>query len=100
MAGLLTAAALTDFCPEVVVVDRDTLPQGTKDRKGTPQGRHAHALLARGQRVLEQIFPGFTEELVDAGAWTSPPAYRTRRMPATRVPTPAESRKATSERSR
>jgi glycine/D-amino acid oxidase-like deaminating enzyme len=43
VAGLLTAAVLTDFCPEVVVVDRDTLPEGTKDRKGTPQGRHAQA---------------------------------------------------------
>ena len=59
---------LTAFRPEVVVVDRDTLPEGTEDRKGTPQGRHTHALLTRGQRVLEQVFPGFTNELVDAGA--------------------------------
>jgi 2-polyprenyl-6-methoxyphenol hydroxylase-like FAD-dependent oxidoreductase len=34
---------------------------------GVPHGRHAHALLARGQQALEELFPGFTAELVADG---------------------------------
>jgi pimeloyl-ACP methyl ester carboxylesterase/2-polyprenyl-6-methoxyphenol hydroxylase-like FAD-dependent oxidoreductase len=33
-----------------------------------PQSRHLHVLLARGQRILEQLFPGLLHELIDAGA--------------------------------
>ena len=36
-------------------------------RRGVPQGRHAHALLARGQRILEELFPGLQQELTDSG---------------------------------
>src|SRR4029079_5039059 len=36
--------------------------------KGVPQGRHAHGLLARGREILEQWFPGFTEEMIAQGA--------------------------------
>ena len=37
-------------------------------RRGVPQGRHAHGLLARGREVLEDFFPGLTDELVGLGA--------------------------------
>jgi 2-polyprenyl-6-methoxyphenol hydroxylase-like FAD-dependent oxidoreductase len=37
-------------------------------RVGVPQGRHAHGLLAGGQQALEQLFPGFADDLVAAGA--------------------------------
>jgi 2-polyprenyl-6-methoxyphenol hydroxylase-like FAD-dependent oxidoreductase len=33
-----------------------------------PQGRHAHGLLARGREILEALFPGLTDELIDLGA--------------------------------
>jgi 2-polyprenyl-6-methoxyphenol hydroxylase-like FAD-dependent oxidoreductase len=32
-----------------------------------PQGRHLHALLARGSRALEELFPGLLDELVTDG---------------------------------
>jgi 2-polyprenyl-6-methoxyphenol hydroxylase-like FAD-dependent oxidoreductase len=35
---------------------------------GVPQDRHAHGLLAGGQQALEQLFPGFADDLVAAGA--------------------------------
>jgi 2-polyprenyl-6-methoxyphenol hydroxylase-like FAD-dependent oxidoreductase len=33
-----------------------------------PQGRHVHGLLAKGREILEDLFPGLTEELVQQGA--------------------------------
>ncbi|MFI8861309.1 FAD-dependent oxidoreductase [Streptomyces prasinus] len=70
MAGLLAARALVESFDEVVVVDRDVLPDLPVNRRGTPQDRHVHGLLARGQQILEEYFPGMTEELRAAGAVT------------------------------
>lgn len=67
MAGLLAARVLADAYDEVRVVDRDELTDVTSPRRGVPQGPHAHALLARGQQVLEELFPGLTAELTAAG---------------------------------
>jgi 2-polyprenyl-6-methoxyphenol hydroxylase-like FAD-dependent oxidoreductase len=68
MGGLLAARALADFYENVTIVERDMLPQAFEPRKGVPHGRHAHGLLARGREVLEQLFPGFAEELIAQGA--------------------------------
>ena len=68
MAGLLAARALTGSFDRVTVVERDRLPDGAQPRKGVPQGRQIHALLARGLEGLETLFPGFGRELEAAGA--------------------------------
>jgi 2-polyprenyl-6-methoxyphenol hydroxylase-like FAD-dependent oxidoreductase len=68
IAGLLTARVLADVYRQVTVVDRDELLPGSGPRRGVPQGRHIHALLARGQQILEQLFPDLTAELVAHGA--------------------------------
>jgi flavin-dependent dehydrogenase len=68
MGGLLAARALADHYETVTVVDRDTVADAREPRKGVPQGRHAHGLLARGRQVLEQLFPGLGEELIGEGA--------------------------------
>ncbi len=70
MAGLLAARVLSDHFPQVVVVDRDPLPADPAHRRGVPQGRHAHVLLARGGEVLEQLFPNLTAQAVARGALT------------------------------
>jgi 2-polyprenyl-6-methoxyphenol hydroxylase-like FAD-dependent oxidoreductase len=70
MGGLLAARVLSDFYDAVTVVERDVLPPGAANRRGVPQGRHVHALLGRGAEVLADFFPGFAEELADAGAPT------------------------------
>lgn len=70
MGGLLTARVLAEFYEHVTVVDRDELPAGFGHRRGVPQGRHAHALQPKGSRVLEELFPGLTGEVVAAGAPT------------------------------
>ncbi|NJP68215.1 FAD-dependent oxidoreductase [Streptomyces spiramenti] len=71
MAGLLAARVLAETAREVVLVERDVVAGGTGPRKGVPQGQHVHGLLARGQQVLEELFPGFTKEAVEAGIPTA-----------------------------
>lgn len=70
MAGLLAARVLADAYAEVLVVDRDRLIGATGPRQGVPQGRHVHGLLARGQQILEELFPGFTADAIKAGVPT------------------------------
>jgi 2-polyprenyl-6-methoxyphenol hydroxylase-like FAD-dependent oxidoreductase len=68
MGGLLAARALSDFYAAVTVLERDTFPVSDIPRKGVPQGRHAHGLLARGRTVIEDFFPGWTDEVAPAAA--------------------------------
>jgi 2-polyprenyl-6-methoxyphenol hydroxylase-like FAD-dependent oxidoreductase len=68
MGGLTAAVALADHFEHVIVLERDALPREAAHRAGTPQARHVHALLAGGQRVLGELFPGFEQELAGAGA--------------------------------
>jgi 2-polyprenyl-6-methoxyphenol hydroxylase-like FAD-dependent oxidoreductase len=68
MAGLSAAAVLAPRFGDVVILERDLLPDEPGDRKGVPQGRHVHALLPAGLQRLEGWFPGLTDELVAAGA--------------------------------
>ncbi|GGR11871.1 FAD-dependent monooxygenase [Streptomyces netropsis] len=68
MAGMLAASVLADRVDEVVVVDRDRMPAGARSRKGLPQARHAHLLMAGGARAVEALLPGTTDRWVAAGA--------------------------------
>jgi 2-polyprenyl-6-methoxyphenol hydroxylase-like FAD-dependent oxidoreductase len=68
MAGLLAARVLADSYGQVTVIDRDELPATPMHRRGVPHGRHLHALAARGQQALEELFPGLTADLVAQGA--------------------------------
>src|SRR5512132_1488130 len=68
MAGLAAARVLADAYERVTVLERDTLPTAAAHRKGVPQSRHAHGLLAGGRVALEELFPGLTDELVARGA--------------------------------
>ena len=68
MAGLAAARVLAEHVDRVVLLDRDTLPDDAVPRGGAPQSAHAHALLARGVRVLDELFPGLTADLVAQGA--------------------------------
>ena len=67
MAGLLAARALTDHFDSVTVFERDRIADTDRPRKGVPQGRHAHGLLARGRAVIEEFFPGWSDDVVASG---------------------------------
>jgi len=78
MAGLLAARVLADSYAQVTVIDRDELPETPMHRRGVPQGRHVHALLARGRQALEELFPGLTAELMAHGAPAGDPLANVR----------------------
>jgi hypothetical protein len=68
MGGLGAAKVIAPYFERVVVLDRDALPEAPAPRIGTPQARHVHALLASGERALEELFPGIRSDFRKAGA--------------------------------
>ncbi|KJY42062.1 pyridine nucleotide-disulfide oxidoreductase [Streptomyces sp. NRRL B-1568] len=68
MTGMLAASVLADHVDEVVIADRDRMPDGARPRKGLPQARHAHLLMSGGARAIESLLPGITERWLAAGA--------------------------------
>lgn len=68
MAGLLAARVLSDHFEQVTLIERDAFPEGPEFRKGVPQSRHLHVLLARGRQIAERLFPGIGSDLLAAGA--------------------------------
>ena len=69
IAGLVAARALAERFAHVTVVERDMVHDRPQHRKGVPQARHAHGLLAGGRRGLDRMFPGFSESLIARGAF-------------------------------
>ncbi len=75
MSGLATALTLSRQGYGVSVVERDNTPMPTDpvsafswDRRGAPQVRHSHALLARLHNLLRDEHPDVLSALLDAGA--------------------------------
>jgi 2-polyprenyl-6-methoxyphenol hydroxylase-like FAD-dependent oxidoreductase len=67
IAGLAAARVLSEHFREVILVERDQFGAVGEHRRGIPQGRHTHSLLAGGLRALEGFFPGLFEEARKAG---------------------------------
>jgi 2-polyprenyl-6-methoxyphenol hydroxylase-like FAD-dependent oxidoreductase len=67
VAGLLAASALNGHYSRVTVYDRDSLPAEPGHRRGVPQSRQLHALHARGTQALDELLPGFREDMIAAG---------------------------------
>jgi len=70
MAGLLAGRVLADGYERVTVLDRDPLPDESIARRGVPQAVHAHVMLEPARSMLETLFPGYLDELTDAGGVT------------------------------
>jgi 2-polyprenyl-6-methoxyphenol hydroxylase-like FAD-dependent oxidoreductase len=68
MAGLLAARALSDSFEKVTILERDPVQPVPESRKGQPQTRHVHGLLAPGLLIFNEYFPGIEAEMVTAGA--------------------------------
>ncbi|MFC6717471.1 NAD(P)/FAD-dependent oxidoreductase [Natrialbaceae archaeon GCM10025810] len=71
IAGMLSARVLADAFEEVTVLDRDSLPDEPAPRRGVPQGNHPHSLWESGRATIEDLLPGFSEDLRGAGSVTS-----------------------------
>jgi 2-polyprenyl-6-methoxyphenol hydroxylase-like FAD-dependent oxidoreductase len=68
MAGLLASRVLCTHFERVTLIERDDLSEQPEHRKGVPQARHLHVLHARGELILERLFPGLSDDLTKAGA--------------------------------
>lgn len=68
MAGMMTARVLSERFDKVIIIERDNIPNEAVARGGVPQGRHLHALLARGQEIMEELYPGLSDDLSATGA--------------------------------
>jgi flavin-dependent dehydrogenase len=75
VSGLAAARAVADHFKEVVVLERDKLPSGATTRPGVPQGTQAHGLLGGAMKGLRELFPGFDQDLVEAGAALVNPGF-------------------------
>ena len=68
MAGLLAARVLSEHFERVTILERDHLINEGEPRKGVPQGRHVHTLLAGGAALLGAYFPDLFAALAQDGA--------------------------------
>lgn len=68
IAGLGAAAVLANHASEVILLEKGKRLAYPAVRKNIPQGHHIHILLKAGQNFLDEIFPGFSSQLIAEGA--------------------------------
>jgi 2-polyprenyl-6-methoxyphenol hydroxylase-like FAD-dependent oxidoreductase len=67
-AGMFCARVLADHFASVTIIERDSLPETPEPRKGVAQSNQTHALPEKGIRVIDELFPGFWDEMTAQGA--------------------------------
>lgn len=80
IAGMPAAKVLLQTFDRVVVLEQDAGHARAEARPGAAQAWHLHHLLIGGQRILESIFPGITDDMVRAGAFKVDTAHQYRIM--------------------
>jgi len=68
IAGLVSARVLLNHFDHVTLIERDQLPDDPTIRPGVPQASHVHVLLLKGYQLLEEFFPGLSQDLRNQGA--------------------------------
>jgi 2-polyprenyl-6-methoxyphenol hydroxylase-like FAD-dependent oxidoreductase len=68
LAGLMITRVLSDHFAKVTLLERDRLNDAPEARKGQPQARHLHGLLASGLEIMCHYFPDLKEGLSAHGA--------------------------------
>lgn len=71
LTGMLVAQALSTVA-DVVVLERDTLPDQPEPRRGLPQGHHSHLLWSGGAKAVESLLAGTAVALEKAGVHRIP----------------------------
>ncbi|MFJ3365788.1 NAD(P)/FAD-dependent oxidoreductase [Streptomyces anthocyanicus] len=66
LTAMLTARVLSEVM-DVLVIERDVLPEGSESRTGLPQARHTHILWAGGADAIERLLPGTAKEFEAVG---------------------------------
>ncbi|HEY4668628.1 MAG TPA: hypothetical protein VIH05_02520 [Tepidiformaceae bacterium] len=80
MCGIVTARALAEHFDRVTVIERDRIPEIGEHRRGVPQSRHTHGLLIRGAQILEELFPGFSDDVIARGGISGDPGSAIRNV--------------------
>ncbi|MDG3044006.1 hypothetical protein OE903_08930 [Bacillus sp. B6(2022)] len=57
ITGMLAAKVLSSFYLEVLIIEKDELPDSPENRLGTPQAFHPHRMLPLGKQIVERLFP-------------------------------------------
>lgn len=70
IGGLFAARVLADAFERITIIERDPHPDDPQPRNGVPQGNHVHALLEAGRVTLNELFPGFEDDIQAAGGLT------------------------------
>ncbi|TVZ41770.1 2-polyprenyl-6-methoxyphenol hydroxylase-like FAD-dependent oxidoreductase [Alteromonadaceae bacterium 2753L.S.0a.02] len=68
IAGLSAAAAVSPYCKQIILIDKDQPATPNAPRRYAPQGAHIHILLQAGLNMLDDMLPGFEQELIRRGA--------------------------------
>ncbi|WP_423059626.1 NAD(P)/FAD-dependent oxidoreductase [Bacillus safensis] len=71
ITGMLAAKVLLTFYHQVLIIEKDELPDSPENRLGTPQAFHPHRMLPLGKQIVERLFPGYTKELLEMGGYNS-----------------------------
>jgi len=64
LGGLISAATLSHHFKKVIVLEQQ---EYLDDRSNAPQRHFIHSLLYRGRSILDKIFPGFSQGMIDRG---------------------------------
>jgi flavin-dependent dehydrogenase len=67
ISGLSAARALADSFEQVIVLERDKLSNEVEPRAGVPQSKHPHGILSGAAKELDELFPGFGQDILQAG---------------------------------
>lgn len=68
IAGKLVATVLSDHFQKVTIIEADQEYAEKSPRKRVPQSYHPHVLLKKGERVINELFPHFFDELLENGS--------------------------------
>ena len=68
LAGLLTARVRSEHFDHGTLIERDPVADRAEARKGQPQTRHLHGLLASGLEIMTRYYPDLTDALKAGGA--------------------------------
>ncbi|MDM5297586.1 FAD-dependent monooxygenase [Bacillus pumilus] len=71
ITGMLAAKVLSSFYREVLIIEKDEMPDSPENRLGTPQAFHPHRMLPLGKQIIERLFPGYTKELLEMGGFNT-----------------------------
>ncbi|MEM7128231.1 MAG: hypothetical protein AAF702_18005 [Chloroflexota bacterium] len=67
VSGLLNARVLSEHLDEVIILEKDTLPEKPAPRQGVPQSGQTHSIHQKGAEIIQELFPDLTWDFDTCG---------------------------------